>query len=222
MDAVIKVGGSLAETPEDLEALAAELGRIGTKFEVVVVPGGGKIADVVREFDSKFGLHPSLAHKMAILAMDQYGLLLSQLIPSCQTCNSLKDAQKISMAGKVAIFLPSNLLSLGDPFEATWDVTSDSIAAHIAIKLQASKLVLLTNVDGIFSANPKENLNARLQSQITVSKLQKLGARTSVDRFLPKFLSQNPLACYIVNGKHPDRINAILAGQQVICTEILS
>jgi aspartokinase-like uncharacterized kinase len=47
MDAVIKIGGSLAEDPAALRALCNRLGEIAKKYRIVVVPGGGKFADVV-------------------------------------------------------------------------------------------------------------------------------------------------------------------------------
>ena len=82
IDAVIKVGGSLGRGT-CLPELGARLDELGRRYRLLVVPGGGVFADAVREQDKKFGLRSGTAHWMAILAMDQYGHLLADLMPGC-------------------------------------------------------------------------------------------------------------------------------------------
>jgi hypothetical protein len=184
------------------------------------VPGGGKFADAVREYDKKFKLPAEIAHRLAIVAMDQYGIVLSQLIPDSCMCNKLEDAQRFSKAGKVPIFFPSKMMFQDDALEASWDVTSDSIAAYIAEKLNAKKVVLITDVDGIFTEDPKTHADAKLISEVSVADLLGREERTSVDKYLPKLLSKSHVECYVVNGKHPQRIKALLSGEQTICTAL--
>jgi len=222
MDAVIKVGGSLAEDPTALRALCKRLGEIAKKYRIVVVPGGGKFADVVREFDRRYVLLPGISHRMAILGMDQFGLLLSQIIPNSCAVYLLNDAKQLSEIKVVPIFLPSRLMFQDDPLEHSWDVTSDSIAAYIASRLNADKVILATDVDGIFTSDPKKHSDAKLLKRTSASELLKLIQRTSVDQFLPKLLLKTQMDCYIVNGKYPERIEAILAGQHTICTLVKS
>ncbi len=218
---MIKIGGSLSETPAALEVLGAELSLMAKKFSIVVVPGGGKFSDAVRELDAKFNLSASVAHKMAILAMDQYGLLLSNLFKECEVCDSLRVARQIARGGKLPVFLPSRLMFEKDPFEPSWDVTSDSIAAYIAILLHAKRTILATDVDGIFNEDPKRQSDAKLFAEISSSGLMTMGKRTSVDKFLPKLLSENALPCYVVNGRHPERIVKVLLGRQSTGTQIV-
>jgi 5-(aminomethyl)-3-furanmethanol phosphate kinase len=222
VEAVIKVGGSLAENPKILKALGEELCRIAKRHRIVVVPGGGKFADAVRELDSKYALPSSLSHKLAILAMEQYGVFLSHVFPDCCCCcDSLKAALKLAKEAKVPIFLPSKLLSQRDQFEPSWDVTSDSIAAYIAVKVNAAKAVFVTDVDGIFMKDPKKHSDAKLLQNVSARELASRGERTSVDKFLPNFLMENSLDCYVVNGESAKRIDAILSNQQTVCTRIL-
>jgi aspartokinase-like uncharacterized kinase len=222
MDAVIKIGGSLAEDPADLSALCNKLGKIAKKYRIVVVPGGGKFADVVREFDQRFVLSPDISHRMALLGMDQFGLLLSQIIPNSCAVYLLNDAKQLSEIKVVPIFLPSRLMFQDDPLEHSWDVTSDSIAAYIASRLNADKVIFATDVDGIFTSDPKKHSDAKLIKRTSASELLKSIQRTSVDQFLPKLLLKTQMDCYIVNGKYPERIEAILTGQHTICTLVKS
>ncbi len=221
MDAVIKIGGSLSATPEALKELGATMCTLAKNYQVVLVPGGGQFADTVRKLDTEYDLPAAKSHKMAILAMDQCGLLFSHVIPNAIFCYSLNEAKKLSKNSLVTIFLPSELLSKEDPFAPSWEVTSDSISAYIAVKLKAAKAIFVTDVDGIFTQDPKVYADATLLKNISAPDLFGFDKRTSVDKFLPKFLKENLLDCYVVNGYHPERIKAILSGKETISTRIL-
>jgi aspartokinase-like uncharacterized kinase len=221
MDAVIKVGGSLAENPAELRALCNMISELAKKYELIVVPGGGRFADVVRDFDLRFALPKAMSHRMAILAMDQYGLLLSNFIPNSCKIYTLEEAEQRSQ-GKVQVFLPSQFMLKEDPLENSWDVTSDSIAAYVASRLGAAKVLLVTDVDGIFTEDPKKHADAKLIRILSAAQLLALGRRTSVDRFLPKLLLKADVICYVVNGNHPERVEAILAGQHTTGTVVTS
>ncbi len=221
MVVVIKVGGSLAEDSVSLIALCEELGALAKSYRMLVVPGGGKFADVVRDFHRNFDLSDAVAHKMAILSMDQFGLFLSNVTPNSQTTYVLEEAEKLSSTGILPIILPSNLMFQKDPLKPSWDVTSDSIAAHIASLLPAKKLILVTDVDGIFTEDPKKNPNARMIEKLSANGLLNRNRRTSVDQFLPRMLLKTRLNCYVVSGKHPERIKAILKGEKTLCTQII-
>ncbi|MEM2129892.1 MAG: delta 1-pyrroline-5-carboxylate synthetase [Candidatus Bathyarchaeia archaeon] len=220
MDAVIKVGGSLSQNPEQLKALCTQISRLAREYAIAVVPGGGPFADTVRDFDKRFALSSILAHRMAILGMDQYGLALTQITPNSCATYLLGDTKQIAETGVVPIFLPSQLMFREDPLENSWDVTSDSIAAYVADCLSANKLLLATDVDGIFTKDPKKYTDATLIERLTAAELLKLNKRTSVDRNLPKLLLKSTINCYVVNGEYPERLKAILAGQHAKCTLI--
>lgn len=220
MEAVIKVGGSLAEVPSALKILCQELGVLAKTRRILIVPGGGKFADIVREFDKTFGLSDTIAHKMAILSMDQFGLFLSNITPNSCVSYALEKARKLSETGILPILLPSSLMFHKDPLEHSWDATSDSIAAYIAGVLHTKKLILVTDVDGVFTNDPKEDLNARLIEKLSAGELLNWNKRTSVDKLLPKILLKTRLNCYVVNGKYLKRIRAILENEETLCTRI--
>lgn len=220
MDAVIKVGGSLAEKPHVLKTLCNRLRELSKKHSIIVVPGGGKFADVIREFDQKYTLSLDAAHRMAILGMDQFGMLLSQVIPNSCATYSLRDAKRLSEGRAVPIILPSQMMFQEGPLEPSWDVTSDSIAAYVASQLNAHKLILATDVDGIYKSNPKKHPNTNLIPKLSASELLTFAQRTSVDKFLPKLLQKARIDCYVVNGAYPERVDAILTGQNTVCTLI--
>jgi len=217
---VVKIGGSLALYPERLRALCVKLVEVSHKHKLLILPGGGEFADTVRDLDKRFNLSPKSTHRMAILGMDQYGYLLSDLMPGSHTPNKFEDAQKLLLQDKLPVFLPSNFLFEDTSLENSWHVTSDSIAIYIAGKLQAEKVILLKDVDGVYSSDPKKFSDAKLIEKISVRKLSEMDNGTSVDKFLPKLLMQLKIECFVVNGLYPERMQAILEGLPAIYTII--
>ncbi len=92
---VVKVGGSLALYPEKLRMLCAKLCEASKNHKLCVLPGGGEFADVIRDLDKRFNLSSKATHKMAILGMDQYGFLLSDLMSLRKLINKLENARKV-------------------------------------------------------------------------------------------------------------------------------
>jgi aspartokinase-like uncharacterized kinase len=158
---------------------------------------------------------------MAILGMDQYGLMLADLTPNAVAVDSFETIKETLIQGGLPVFLPSTLMLQNDPLENSWNVTSDSIAIYIAHRLQINKVLLVTDVDGVYTADPKLYADAELITTLTAKELSALDKRTSVDKVVSKLLQQWQLKCFVVNGLYPERVEAILSGQHnVVCSEI--
>jgi len=219
---VVKVGGSLALYPETLRTLCTRLTKLSQKHKLIIVPGGGEFADLVRSLYTRFSLSCGASHKMAILGMDQYGLLLSDLIPNSVVVSKPEEIKCSFKMGKLPVFLPYNLLLNDDQLENSWNVTSDTIALYIAIKLRTNKVLLITDVDGIFSDDPKTNLEAQFIERLSAYELLAMNKRTAVDETLPKLLMKSHITCVVVNGLFPERVEAILDNQPTVYTLIVS
>jgi aspartokinase-like uncharacterized kinase len=222
VEAVAKIGGSLAQHPEALRSLCTKVGEIAKKHRLLIVPGGGVFADAVRETEKQFCTSVYVSHKMAVLGMDQFGLLLSELIPDAIAIASLEKSKDYWKSETTPVFLPSKMMFREEPLEASWEVTSDSIAAFVACRVNADAVILAKDVDGIFDADPKKNPNAKLIAELSVSKLSKRTGPTGVDRYLPRLLLEKGLDCYVVNGPFPERIAQVLNGEDATFTLISS
>jgi len=218
---VIKVGGSLALNPQKLKILCRRLSDISQKQRLIIVPGGGEFADTVRALDKLFDLSVQSSHQMAILAMDQYGYLLANLVGNSCIIDKLENIKKVLDSGKLPILLSSYYFASSDPLPNSWDITSDSIAVHIAGQLGACRIVLITNVDGIFTKDPQKFADAKLISKLSAKDLESFEKRTSVDKYSPKLLSETKIECYVINGLYPKRIEDLLDHKKTICTLII-
>jgi aspartokinase-like uncharacterized kinase len=215
IDVVIKVGGSLGRW-RGLGTLLDSIARWRGKTRVLMIPGGGAFADLVREEDRRLGLSESTAHKMAILAMDQYGLLLCDLASQAVPVSRLGEAGTVLRSGRLPIFLPSWYLSRHDPFDPSWDVTSDSIAAFVAGLVRADALLLLKRVDGIFARDPKIDPAAPLLPYVGWSDLSRYGC---VDREFARWV-KGIGSCWIVNGSRPGRVKEWMESGKTLGTRV--
>lgn len=136
---VVKLGGSLLASPR----LAALLGRLGEAgAPLVIVPGGGPFADAVRAAQPVLGFSGEAAHRMAILAMEQTALALADIEPRLALCADEAAIAAAHAQGRAALWLPARM-ALAAEVPASWDVTSDSLAAWLAIRLAARRLTLV-------------------------------------------------------------------------------
>ena len=219
---MVKVGGSIALQPEKLRSLCQKLSELSHRHRLIVVPGGGEFADTVRNLDKRFVLSAATAHRMAILGMDQYGLLLADLMTNSRAVTEFDVLQEALDSACLPVFLPSAFLFSRGDLESSWDVTSDSIAVYIAGELHLKRAVLVTDVDGIYTGDPKRFPKAQLIRKLSAQDLLKMNERTSVDKYLPRMLLRTHVECFVVNGLHPQRVASILAGKDVVCTQITS
>jgi aspartokinase-like uncharacterized kinase len=138
---VIKLGGSLLGAPELAKWLETFV-----KFSdgnVVIVPGGGLFANSVREAQMIVNVSDAVAHQMALLAMDQYGLLLAGMNPALVTASSELEIAERGWQHRGIVWLPSKMVLADEQVLKNWEVTSDSLAAWLANKLGAEQLVLV-------------------------------------------------------------------------------
>ena len=141
---VVKLGGSLAnsdELPRWLDVIATQgAGR------VVLVPGGGPWADGVRQAQKREGFDDALAHRKALRAMESFGRTLCATRSGLTETGNAQAIRKALENGKVAVWMPNDMVLADASIPQTWDVTSDSLAAWLAGKLGADLLVLVKSV----------------------------------------------------------------------------
>jgi 5-(aminomethyl)-3-furanmethanol phosphate kinase len=208
---VVKVGGGLPREAGDdaLRELCGAIGEAGARHPLLVVPGGGAFADTVRDHDSRFALRAATAHRMAILATEQFGWLLSDLIPGAVPYSDLAAARAATRGGATPILLPAALLA-GDPLPASWAVTSDSIAAWVAGAGHAARLVLVKPVDGLYRDWPADGEPLARLSVAELAQLHAAGRAAGVDEHMPEALSAAGVEAWVINGREPARLLALL------------
>jgi aspartokinase-like uncharacterized kinase len=217
LEAVLKVGGSLGRG-EGLSSLCQEITSLGKRIGLLVVPGGGEFADQVRSYYRRYQLSETAAHRMALLAMDQYACLLADLIPQSVLVEDLLSAKTIVENGQVPILLPAALIIQADPLPHSWQVTSDSIAAWVAGLARCPRLVLLKDIDGIYAEGSEQGSLADLIANLSIERLA--DHRGGVDEYLCSILATLELETWVINGLHPERLAELLDSGRTLGTRI--
>ena len=220
LDAVLKVGGSLSRGP-GLENLCREISCLGERYHLLIVPGGGRFADQVRDAYRQYNLSETTAHRMALLAMDQFGYLLNGLVSGSFLTTDLLSACRAAESGKIAILLPSALIMQTDPLPHSWQVTSDTISAWIAHQSHCRRLVLLKDVDGLLDMEKAGNSSTGPIGELAAEQLAEHCG--GVDEYLSHFLASVRLEGWVINGLHPKRLAELLetghtAGTRIRCS----
>jgi 5-(aminomethyl)-3-furanmethanol phosphate kinase len=209
---VVKLGGGLGRGAGDdaLRALCTIIGELGERHPLLVVPGGAWFADAVRDADRRFRLPAATSHRMAILGMEQFGWLLSELIPGAERRADLAPVT----AGRAAVLLPAELPLRSLP--ASWQVTSDSIAAWVAREAGARRLVLVKEVDGLFADWPPRG---EPLPRLTVAELAALRSG-GVDVYLPTALENASFETWVISGRDPRRLTELLDRGTTVGTRV--
>jgi len=145
---VIKVGGSLFDLP-DLGGKLVRLLNMPGINEVLLVAGGGATADLVRDWDRCHGLGEERSHWLALQALSLNARFLANLLPAEKTeiVDHLDQCAETWRQGRWPI-VDLHAIARADEgrpgcLPHCWSVTSDSLAARIAILVQARQLLLL-------------------------------------------------------------------------------
>ncbi|MEP3480033.1 MAG: hypothetical protein ABJZ55_12355 [Fuerstiella sp.] len=207
---VIKLGGSLLDLPQIADRLKSVLESwpVCTNFVVV---GGGRAADLIREWDGQCQLGNQRSHRMAIFAMTWNAKQMFGNHACFKLVRTVKCLPALKQTGVILAepFLHS-LTELPEhmPLAESWDVTSDSIAAVVAAALGADQLVMLKSVDSAAVAEEAqqhevvghENLertavvtaNDSLEDISGLSTLNRLAEAGQVDAEFPRYASKIP------------------------------
>jgi dihydroneopterin aldolase len=195
---VVKLGGSYAfssDLPGWLAAIASSAG------DIVLVPGGGPFADAVRSAQPRMGFDDDAAHHMAMLGMDQYGRALAALNKRFTPAASIAGIRRALRAGNVPVWSPTEMVLKRNDIPRSWEVTSDGLAAWLACRIGARRVLLIKHVDP-----PPDPI-----------RIEDLVARGVVDRSFTAFLRDGAVEASIVGPaqRPPAALNGGIVGSRI-------
>ncbi len=154
---VIKVGGSLYDLPDLASRLrrwlapilpSPHLGedKVGAA-RVVLIPGGGPLVEALRHLDRHHGLGEETSHWLALRALNINAHFLAALLPSACVIGDLGELGHAWDNHRLPILdiykFARDDEQRPDHLPHCWTVTSDALAARVAVVLQARHLILL-------------------------------------------------------------------------------
>jgi uridylate kinase len=154
---VVSIGGSLLSADTDpapfVAGLADLLRSLGREVPLVVTTGGGRTAREYIALGTALGLTP--------VELDELGIDVTRLHARL-------------LAGRIGLPTPSHPpTSVREAVEALRHAspvvlggtepghTTDAVAALVAVRLRAARVVNATDVDGVYDGDPKQRAGAR-------------------------------------------------------------
>lgn len=140
---VVKLGGSVvrsAELPAWLDVIAA------SPRPVVIVPGGGALAKEVRVAQAELGFGDGVAHRMALLAMDQLAWAVAAMRSGFEVGDTDEALRHSLEQGGVAVWAPYSLVANRGDIPQSWTVTSDSLALWLTRRLGAECCYVIKSI----------------------------------------------------------------------------
>jgi dihydroneopterin aldolase len=155
---IVKLGGSFASSVHLQDWIVALAGCAG---RVVIVPGGGPFANAVRIAQAQMGFNDCAAHRMGLLAMEQYGCAIKSLHDKLSLAETPDAIRRSLVDNRVPVWLSSRMVLGATDVPQSWDVTSDSLAVWLAGKIGAERLLLVKHIEPTTGTMHASDLAAR-------------------------------------------------------------
>jgi aspartokinase-like uncharacterized kinase len=211
--AIFKIGGKILENFEDLNSTISQLTQLFEKDriqKIILIPGGGSLANFIRNVYSELKFTEELGHWMGVISMNYNGIELGKKFPEVDIIEDINTLRKLHKS--LCIFLPYRFLKEIDRLPHSWDVTSDSITLFLAKELDIPHSFLIKDIDGIL------NNQDQVMEELTTSEYKKmkesgkLGKFESVegelknqskpvDSYLLTLIEKWKISCVILNGR---------------------
>ena len=202
---------------ETVASIAADIGDVvATGAQVCIVIGGGNIFRGVSA--AATGMDRAQADYMGMLAtvmnalamqnaLEQRGVptRVQSAIPMASVCEPYirRRAERHMEKGRVVIFAAGT----GNPF-----FTTDTAAALRAAEMNCDALLKGTQVDGVYSADPRKNREAERYEQLTY--LDVLSRDLSVmDASAISLARENRLPIVVFNVRAPGAFASVMRGE---------
>ncbi len=218
MKVVISVGGSvIAPTlaQEQFLKYADVIRTLATEHTVLVVTGGGKAARDYIGVARSMGANEAVCDLIGIsLSRLNARLLISALssaafqdIPqNYREAETAMSSQKVVVMGGVA---PGQ--------------TTDAVSAILSEYVQADLLIVATSVDGIYTADPYINKDARRLEEVTTDDLVKIvmstemkaGSKSVIDPLAAKIIERSKMSAIVIDGRDPRTLLEVVRGERV-------
>jgi uridylate kinase len=214
---VMSVGGSVFfnekfRAPEIAKfcEVINELKREG--FQFVLVVGGGRVARVYQAGAKALGANNFDLDEIGIAICKANALLFTQIIEGAwrEVLDDPKKAENVLLLGKTPIFGGT-----------TPGQTTDSVAAIVA-ELLGAHFINISNVDGIFSADPNKEPTAKMYKELSHVKMVSLlkaeaskpGGHSFLDAHAANILARSKIQGSFINGNDMENLKNCVRGQE--------
>lgn len=210
MKLVVKIGGSMSidehgPKREYFKKLIPVLKKIQKKHQLIVSIGGGKF---IRDYYSAVKSLGLSNEEMEWIAVDllRVNVRFLSFILKTKPILSLKEIHSNTI-GAIGGIAPKR--------------STDANAAYAAQKIHADLFIKLTDVDGIYTADPDKDKNAKkldhisFKDVIKFAKSGKPGSYGILDKTAVEIIRKNKIKTIVMSGKKPKDLLKVIGGKKI-------
>lgn len=218
---VIKLSGHLVSSGDKINhQLIADYAKLlremyNGKGKWVVVVGGGEIARRYVDAARALGADEVMCDEVATLITRANARLLAACLGNLaqqRIPTSTEELRELATDGKIVV------MGGLQPGQSTV-----AVAALAASVVKAEKLIITTDVDGIYTSDPKVDPSAKPLPQISLSQLSKMvtelpqtaGKYPLIDNLAIAILQRSKITCVYLNGKKLEDVKKAIMGERV-------
>jgi len=217
---VVKLGGHLISAERIQAARIKEYAEIFTRINrsgtgLVIVTGGGDGAREYRDAATELG--------GSQVFRDELGVMVTRINAHLLICALGKRAYPAvpTSTQQIREFASSGRIVVSGGLQPAQSTVA--VSALAAESVGAEKLVLATDVEGVYSKDPKKHADARLLKEMTFKQLEKMileqpqlpGEYELFDLLSVRILQRSKIPCSVVDGRVPSNVEKALAGKKV-------
>jgi uridylate kinase len=216
MKIVISLGGSLltrpltASTFKKYADVLVRLKRAG--HGLVVVCGGGKVCRTYQRIARRLGGSRELLDWVGITTTHLNALTLIAAL------GELAHPRSLRTAGEVKANFGDKILVCGGHLPGS---STDYDAALFAAAIGADLLINVTDVDGVYSADPQRDPRAKKFSRLSYDQFEQIIARLPqtpgeyrlFDLLATRFIRRQKIKTIIIGGRDPEEIVRAVEGR---------
>ncbi len=209
MKVVVSLGGSVLGNR--IRDFASVLDNLAKKHKIFVVVGGGKLAREYISLARELGASETFCDYIGIAATRINAMLLIAAMETAakRVPSDFVEAEELSKTSKAVV--------MGGTFPGH---TTDATAALLAEFVGADMLINATNVDGVYSDDPRKNKNAVRYERLSPSELveivgkasMKAGANVVIDLLAAKIIERSGIKTYVILGD-PENLARAVEGE---------
>ena len=212
---VISIGGSVLFSGEVNDIFFKKLNillqNLTKKYKIYLVVGGGKKARKLIKKGRDQGLSEEELDQIGIDVTRENAEALSDKLENSNIIipRSTDEAKNIS----------EKIVVMGG---TTPGHSTDMVGAELAEKTNSSKLIIATNVDGVYNKDPNKSFDAKKYDEITIDELIKqlgtdwktAGKNTVIDGPALSIIHKAKIPTFVLNGKYLDELEKAINNQE--------
>jgi uridylate kinase len=212
---VISLGGSVILSEDTkksyLKNLVDLLKDLTRKYKIYLVIGGGKTARTYIKLGRELDLNEQ--------TLDQIGIDITRL-------NAKLIANIVDISNKYIPQTTDEAKNITKPVVIMGGTTpghsTDMVGAELAEKINASKFIIATNVDGVYDKDPNKFKDALLLKEISIKQLiQKYGTKWDtagqnlvIDGPALEIIYRAQIPTFVLNGKKLEELKKAITNQK--------